>query len=389
MCGIAGILSSGDPSDRLLEAMGQRLSHRRPDAGGWRGHSDTETLLQAIASWGLDRTLGAAAGMFAFALWDARDRQLQLVRDRFGEKPLYYGWCGGDFVFASELKAFRRHPEFNATIDRDSLNAFLRRGNVPAPRTIYRGIFKLLPASVPTLDRRAVAAPLAAAPAAGEHHDVLSLRHHWDYRTVVAEGLADPIVDEAAALAALEAVLSEAIADRAVADVPVGAFLSGGVDSSAITALYQRRFSHAVRTFSIGFEEEGYNEADHARAVAAHLGTVHHEQIVTATDARDVIPALPTNYDEPFADRSQIPTYLVSRFARGEVTVALTGDGGDELFAGYNRHRQAPRLWQSLARVPAPLPGRPRRWSRTGSTACSSQPNRTTAWPMRCGGSSP
>ncbi|WP_114228007.1 MULTISPECIES: asparagine synthase (glutamine-hydrolyzing) [Sphingomonas] len=415
MCGIAGTYGNAPPDERLLEAMGQSLRHRGPDAGGvwrdaeagigfshrrlaivdlsphgaqpmtsadgrwtlcyngeiynhgairralesegagppggWRGHSDTETILQAIATWGLDRTLAAAAGMFAFALWDAGERRLLLVRDRFGEKPLYYGWCGRDFVFASELKALRRHPNFRGEIDRASLDAFARRGNVPAPRSIYRGIFKLPPASILTLDRAAATTPLSEAPAA----DGGFLRHYWDYRQVVAAGFAEPIADEAAALAALEEALGQAIADQAVADVPVGAFLSGGVDSSTVTALYQRHSRHAVRTFSIGFGEEGYNEADHARAVAEHLGTVHHEQLVTAADAREIIPLIPAIYDEPFADSSQIPTFLVSRFARGEVTVALTGDGGDELFAGYNRHVQAPALWRRLSRIPAPF----------------------------------
>ncbi|URD61700.1 asparagine synthase (glutamine-hydrolyzing) [Sphingomonas sp. KRR8] len=419
MCGIAGIFSSGEPGERLLEAMGASLQHRGPDAGGiwtdaaagiglshrrlsivdlsahgaqpmasadgrwmlcyngeiynhrdlrrvlegegggppggWRGHSDTETLLQAIATWGLDRALSTAAGMFAVALWDARERRLHLVRDRFGEKPLYYGWCGRDFVFASELKAIRRHPDFRSEIDRSSLDAFARRGNVPAPHTIFRGVFKLPPASILTLDRSAARSPLTEPPSIEQGGGGLQLRTYWDYRQVVADGLIHPIADEVTALAELEDALGLAIADQAVADVPVGAFLSGGVDSSTITALYQQHSRHPVRTFSIGFTEAGYNEADDARAVARHLGTVHHEQIVTPADARDVIPLLPAIYDEPFADSSQIPTFLVSRFARGEVTVALTGDGGDELFAGYNRHVQAPALWSRISRIPAPL----------------------------------
>jgi asparagine synthase (glutamine-hydrolysing) len=279
------------------------------------------------------------------------------VRDRFGEKPLYYGWCGQDLVFASELKAIRQHPDFRAEIDRNSLDAFVRRGNVPAPRTIYRGIFKLPPACILSFDRRGAGEPLSNPPGIGQAGENCSLRTYWDYRAVVAQGLGDPIEDEAEALTALDQALGTAIADQAVADVPVGAFLSGGIDSTTVTALYQRHARQPVRTFSIGFAEAGYNEADAARAVARHLGTVHHEQVVTAADARDVIPLLPNIYDEPFADSSQIPTFLVSRFARDEVTVALTGDGGDELFAGYNRHAQAPRLWRKLSQVPAPVRG--------------------------------
>ena len=419
MCGIAGILSSGEPATQLLEAMGAALRHRGPDEGGvwrdadagvglshrrlsivdlsphghqpmrsadgrwtlcyngevynhlairreleragagppggWRGHSDTETLLQAIASWGLYRALEQAAGMFAFALWDRRERRLHLVRDRFGEKPLYYGWCGRDFVFASELKAIRTHPDCRAEIDRDSLAAYAQRNVVPAPGSIYSRLFKLLPGCILTVDRTAVSQPRDDPPSEGVDDRGLRLARYWDYRSVVSRGLADPIELEADALEELDRVLGQAVADQAMADVPVGAFLSGGVDSSTIVALLQRHSAQPVRTFTIGFSEPGYDESSHARAVAQHLGTVHHEQIVTPADVRDVIPLLPTIYDEPFADSSQIPTFLISRFARGAVTVALTGDGGDELFGGYNRHVQAPRLWRQLRRLPLPL----------------------------------
>jgi asparagine synthase (glutamine-hydrolysing) len=285
--------------------------------------------------------------MFAFALWDRQTRTLQLVRDRFGEKPLYYGWAGRDFVFASELKAIRRHPDFDPEIDRRALRAFASRTNVPAPHSIYRRMFKLEPGCILTLaDLDPFETPPTGKP---------MLRRYWSYPDVVREGLADPIGDEREALAALEAALTTAIDGQSVADVPVGAFLSGGIDSSTVTAFYQERSATPVRTYSIGFEEAGFNEADDARAVAAHLGTIHREHVVTAAEARDVIPLLPTIYDEPFADSSQIPTYIVSRFARGEVKVALTGDGGDELFAGYNRHVSAPALWRAVRRVPRPL----------------------------------
>ena len=328
-----------------LELRASLDAERRTPDGGWRGRSDTETLVEAIATWGLDAALDRSVGMFAFALWDRRQRTLQLVRDRFGEKPLYYGWAGRDFIFASELKAIRAHPDFDATIDRRALHAFAARTNVPAPLSIYRRLFKLEPGCVLTLSNLD---PFDAPPAK-------QIRRYYDYAAIVRAGLADPIATEVEALASLEAALNTAIDGQAVADVPVGAFLSGGIDSSAVTAFYQQRSPTPVQTYTIGFEEAGYNEADDARAVATHLGTVHHEQVVTAAEARDIIPLLPAIYDEPFADSSQIPTFIVSRFARHDVTVALTGDGGDELFAGYNRHVSAPAMWRSLRRVPRPL----------------------------------
>ena len=317
----------------------------RTPEGGWRGHSDTETLLEAIAAWGLEAALTQSVGMFAFALWDRRDRTLQLVRDRFGEKPLYYGWAGRDFVFASELKAIRTHPEFDATIDRRALHAFAARTNVPAPLSIYRHLFKLEPGCILTLTNLD---PFDEPPAR-------LIRRYWSYEEVVRDGLSDPFSTEAEALTALEAALNIAIDGQSMADVPVGAFLSGGIDSSAVTAFYQQRSAAPVRTYTIGFDEAGYNEANDAREVAAHLGTIHHEQIVTSAEARDVIPLLPAIYDEPFADSSQIPTFIVSRFARRDVTVALTGDGGDELFAGYNRHVSGPAMWNAIRHVPRPL----------------------------------
>jgi asparagine synthase (glutamine-hydrolysing) len=316
--------------------------------GGWRGHSDTETFLQCVSAWGLDATLPKIVGMFAFALWDRKDRKLHLVRDRFGEKPLYYGWAGKDFVFASELKAIRAHPRFKGEIDRRALHLFAARTYVPAPLSIYKGLFKLEPGCVLTITPETAGLPLDAPPKE-------KIRRYWSYRDVVRHGLANPIKDESEALAELETVLAKAISDQSVADVPVGTFLSGGIDSSTIVALYQKYSSQPVRTFTIGFEEAGFNEAEDAKAVARHLGTVHSERYVTVKEARDVIPLLPAMYDEPFADSSQIPTFLVSRFAREQVTVALTGDGGDELFAGYNRHFAAPQIWQQLRKLPKPL----------------------------------
>lgn len=323
-------------------------------SGGWRGHSDTETLIAAIEHWGLESSLARIVGMFAFALWDRETRTLRLVRDRFGEKPLYYGWAGRDFVFASELKALRTHPDFDATIDRRALRAFAARTYVPAPHSIWRRVYKLVPGCILTVEPAGAAVPLDEPPVEGRAGGV-RLERYWSYRDAMLRGAAEPIADEAAAIEALDTALAEAIRGQSVADVPVGAFLSGGIDSSTVAALYQRHSATPARTFSIGFAEAGFDEAPYARAVAQHLGTVHHEHVVGVREAQDVIPLLPSIYDEPFADSSQIPTYIVSRVARAEVTVALTGDGGDELFAGYNRHVLAPALWRRLERVPRSL----------------------------------
>jgi len=311
---------------------------------GWRGHSDTELFLEAIATWGLEETLERSAGMFAFALWDRKMRTLSLVRDRFGEKPLYYGWVGKDFLFGSELKALRAHPGFDNAIDRQALSLFASRTNVPAPLSIYERIFKLPPACILTLT-----------PEAFRERGPLLPKPYWSYRDVVERGLARPIADEEEALEQLELLLAQAIAGQSMADVPVGAFLSGGIDSTTVCAIYQKYSGVPIRTFSIGFEEAGFDEAPFAKRVAEYLGTVHNEHYVTVREAREVIPLLPAMYDEPFADSSQIPTHLVSRYAREQVTVALTGDGGDELFGGYRRHVQAPWLWQRLKKVPRPL----------------------------------
>jgi asparagine synthase (glutamine-hydrolysing) len=321
-------------------------------SGAWRGHSDTETLIEAIAAWGLQATLERCVGMFALALWDKRARSLSLARDRFGEKPLYYGWIGRDFVFGSELKALRQHPGFDNPINRRALQLFAARTYVPAPLSIYERIYKLEPACILTLDEEGARKPLSEPPSAGGSDRALRMEPYWSYRDVVRRGHDDPIADEREALDRLEHALAEAVRGQSVADVPVGAFLSGGIDSSTVVALYQKYSSDPVRTFSIGFEEAGFDEAAHAKAVAAHLGTVHAERYVTVKEAREVIPLLPDMYDEPFADSSQIPTHLVSRFAREQVKVAISGDGGDELFAGYNRHFAAPQMWQRLEMLP-------------------------------------
>ena len=323
------------------------------DAGGpiaWRGHSDTETLVEGIARWGLAATIGRCVGMFAIALWDRHERQLSLVRDRFGEKPLYYGWAAGNFVFASELKAIRALDGFDNEIDRRAVQLLAERAYIPAPFSIYRRLFKLEPATILTIDLDAAASPHDSPPAGRGFNRT----RYWSYDEVVAHGAATQLTSREEAIERLDAALGAAIAGQAVADVPVGAFLSGGIDSSAVVAAYHERFPGQVKTFTIGFDEGGYDEADHARAVANHFGTEHHEHRVTVAEAQAVIPLLPTMYDEPFADSSQIPTHLVSRLARQHVTVALSGDGGDELFGGYNRYRATERLWRNLDRLPRP-----------------------------------
>lgn len=321
-------------------------------AGGWRGHSDTETLLQAITAWGLRTAIERCDGMFGFALWDRLSRELFLARDRFGEKPLYYGWVAQDFLFASELKAFTAHPDFANSISRPAVQTFAARGYVPAPLSIYERIFKLEPGCILTVAASAFHTPRDVAPREEESRDGISIEKYWSYADVVRRGLDDQIQDEREAIDLLEQALARAIGLQSQADVPVGAFLSGGIDSSTVVALYQKYAPTPVRSFTIGFNDPALNEAEHARSVARALGTVHHEQYVSAAQARDVIPQLPTMYDEPFADSSQIPTFLVSQFARSEVKVALTGDGGDELFAGYRRHFLGNEIWRNLERVP-------------------------------------
>ncbi|WP_316187587.1 MULTISPECIES: asparagine synthase (glutamine-hydrolyzing) [unclassified Bradyrhizobium] len=409
MCGIVGLLRPGGGDEAQLSAiargMADRLAHRGPDADGiwarpetgvafghrrlavldltdagaqpmrsdcgrfvvtfngeiynhlelraeleaaglapnWRGHSDTETLLVAVRRWGVEAALQRLSGMYAFGLWDERERTLTLGRDRFGEKPLYYGWSGGDLVFASELKAFSAHPGWAPQLDRAALTAFLRYAYVPAPLSIWSGIRKLSPASFVTFqaDSRAGALPEPVG--------------YWSLRDHVVAAQTRRVSDEAEAVAQLERLLSAAIRRQCLSDVPLGAFLSGGIDSSTVVALMQAQAAQPVRTFSIGFREGGFDEAAEARLVAAHLGTAHTELYVEPHTARDVIPLLPTMYDEPFADSSQIPTHLVAKLARQQVTVSLSGDGGDELFGGYNRHVWGVALQSRLFRWPATL----------------------------------
>lgn len=410
MCGIAGIfsLARDRASQPRIHAMTQALLHRGPDAGAvfvdapagvalghrrlaivdlsergaqpmlspcgrfvvvfngeiynhldlrrelaaegpmdWRGGSDTETLLAGFARWGVAATLTKAVGMFALALWDRKERSLVLARDRFGEKPLFYGFVGAGaettLLFGSELKALRAHDAFDAQVDRDALALFLRFSYVPGPYSIYENVHKLEPGAILTLRAEDVA------------RRNRRIERYWSYESVARDGLANPIRDEAEGLAALEAALREAVGLQLVADVPVGAFLSGGIDSSTIVALMQAQSARKVRTFTIGFDEAGFDEAPHAAAVARHLGTDHTEIRVTPAETLAIVPTLPTMYDEPFADSSQIPTAVVCRAARQAVTVALSGDAGDEMLAGYNRYVIGPRLWDALSKAPPPL----------------------------------
>ncbi|MBX3606821.1 MAG: asparagine synthase (glutamine-hydrolyzing) [Piscinibacter sp.] len=314
----------------------------------WRGHSDTETLLAGFEGWGIEQTIRRSVGMFAFAVWDRERRSLVLGRDRLGEKPLYFGVQddGGSpvLLFGSQLNALAAHPAFAATVDREALCLLLRHGYVPSPRSIYRGLHKLPPGHL-------LEWPI------GEKPDALSeppsSRAYWSIRETVTQGLASRFAgSDDQALAELDALLRDAVAQQMVADVPLGAFLSGGIDSSAIVALMQAQSTQPVKTFTIGFAEEGYDEAVHAKRVARHLGTDHTELYVSAEQALAIIPRLPDIYDEPFADSSQIPTFLVSQLARQHVTVALSGDAGDELFGGYSRYAQAARIWGTLGRMP-------------------------------------
>ncbi|MCL7945683.1 asparagine synthase (glutamine-hydrolyzing) [Marinobacter sp. ATCH36] len=397
MCGFAGFAEPELPGSRgqcesILDGMGQAIRHRGPDAGGvwfdgelhlglshrrlsiielselgaqpmasesgryvisfngeiynfrdlkaeleiagarFRGHSDTEVMLAGFEAWGVEEALARFNGMFAFALVDRSERKLHLARDRMGEKPLYYGWQGRSLLFGSELKALARHPAWKGDINRGALPLLLRHNLIPAPHSIYSGIHKLLPASFISLDLDQLVPGELPEPS-----------RYWR--------LEDQFFDDRdwslnGASSHLETLLEDVVGDQMVSDVPLGAFLSGGVDSSTVVALMQKQAAQPVRTFSIGFNEEGFNEAVHAAAVARHLGTDHTELYVTEQNARELVPHLPQIYDEPFADSSQLPTYLVSEMTRKHVTVALSGDGGDELFCGYTRYPNMLHGWQ-------------------------------------------
>jgi len=323
----------------------------------WRGGSDTETLLAGFEHWGIHATVERAIGMFALAVWDRQTHTLTLARDRIGEKPLYYGWQGQGqartFLFGSELKALRAHPAFDDVIDRDALCLQMRHGYITAPYSIYKDVFKLPPGCLLTLV---------------EPFRAHALSVYWSAPAQMADGARRPFRGSPEqAVDALDVLLRDAVRAQMAADVPLGAFLSGGVDSSTVTALMQSQSLRPVKTFSIGFFESDFNEAHHAKAVARHLGTEHTELYVTAAQARDVIPSLQDAYDEPFSDSSQLPTVLVSRLARQQVTVALSGDAGDELFCGYNRYQFVDALWHKVSAAPLAL----RRLAARGITGVS------------------
>jgi len=311
----------------------------------WRGHSDTESLLAGFSAWGISATLKRCIGMFALAVWDKQERTLSLARDRMGEKPLYYGWQGQgenrSFLFVSDVAALKAHPAFAADINRGALSLYLRHNAIGAPHSIYQGIHKLQPGCL-----------LSVSLSSSEP----KLVPYWSLPQVVEQGVLRPFEGtDVEAVDALEALLLNVVQRQMVADVPLGAFLSGGIDSSTVVALMQAQSSCPVKTFTIGFAEDAYNEAVHAKAVASHLGTDHIELHVTPQQALEVIPKLAALYSEPFADSSQIPTFLVSQLARHHVSVSLSGDAGDELFGGYNRYLYTQRLWRWIERVPFPL----------------------------------
>jgi asparagine synthase (glutamine-hydrolysing) len=309
----------------------------------WNGHSDTETLLTCFDTWGIDKTLQQLVGMFAIALWDKQKQALTLVRDRVGEKPLYWGWIDKTFVFGSELKSLQAHPAFDAQINRDALALLLRYNYIPAPYCIYQDVNKLQPGCYFTIELGAL-------------DKAIEIKRYWSLSEVAEQGLANPLNTSADdAIDLLEQQLTASIGDQMLADVPLGAFLSGGVDSSTVVALMQKQSDRPVKTFSIGFNEPGYNEAEFAKQVSEYLGTEHTEFYAGAKEALDVVPQLASMYCEPFADSSQIPTFLVSKMAKEHVTVVLSGDGGDELFGGYNPYQFAPKVWNLISKFPVGL----------------------------------
>lgn len=321
----------------------------------WRGHSDTEVMLEAFETWGVESTVKRLIGMFAFALWDREECSLYLVRDRIGEKPLYYGFVNGSLLFGSELKALTAHPAWRGEIDRDALALYMRHNYIPAPYSIYKGVRKLLPGTILKVN-------------SADFLEGTEPRPYWEARKMAEYGVTHPFQgDESDALEHLNALLRDAVARQMVADVPLGAFLSGGIDSSTVVAIMQSLSERPVRTFTIGFEEKGYNEAEHAKAVARHLGTDHTELYVKPADALAVIPRLPTLYDEPFSDSSQIPTFLIAQLTRKYVTVSLSGDAGDELFGGYNRYFWGRSIWNTIGWMPKQL----RSYAGGGLTALS------------------
>ena len=327
----------------------------------WRGHSDTETLLAGIIVWGLEDLLQRCVGMFAFALWDVQTNELTLVRDRFGEQPLYYGWIKSAtniaFVFGSELKAIKAFPGFKPRIDRQALSQYFSFNYVPAPLSIYEGVFKLEPGCLLTIKKPYFSVVPLIPIHRGQSIGQIAIKEWWSACNSIEKCMANQFTDDVEAVATLEEQLNKSVCQQSIADVPVGTFLSGGIDSSAITAILQKNAGAKIKTYTIGFDDESFDESKYACAVAKHLGTDHHEIKMTPKMAWELVPNLSSIYDEPFADSSQIPTYLVCNAARKNVTVALSGDGGDELFGGYNRYLLGPRIWKQLGWLPYSLRG--------------------------------
>ena len=411
MCGLAGVLLSerkSIPISDLVDDMAATLAHRGPDSGGnwvdtakgiglshrrlsivdlsehgqqpmmsqneryvlayngevynhlevrarleqetgsirWNGHSDTETIVEAIAHWGLEKTLTELVGMFAIAVWNRQNGELTLARDRIGEKPLYFGVLKGTLVFGSELKALTKVPQCSLVVNPKAVASFMRVGYVPEPHSIYESISKVPAGAFLTFSKEDLARNAVPPP-----------QTYWSFVNVAEKGVAlqSETTSLTDAVDTLETLLSRSIEGQLMGDVPVGAFLSGGTDSSTVVALMQKLSRTPVKTFSIGFSEAGFNESQYAEAIAGYLGTNHYSMTVSAADAQTVIPKLAEIYDEPFADSSQIPTYLVSKLARENVTVSLSGDGGDELFGGYNRYSIGARRWGSLSKIPLPI----------------------------------
>ena len=344
-------------------------------APAWRGHSDTETILACFVAWGVEKTLKAMVGMFAIVLWDRKQKLLTLARDRMGEKPLFWGWQDQSLYFSSELKGLKAHPAFKTDIDRNAITLLLRHNCIPAPYSIYQGIEKLRPGYWVQLPLADIDKAKSVQPQA-----------YWRFNEIVEAGLVDPFTGSPQqAVDVLESALIDSVGAQMQSDVPLGAFLSGGIDSSTVVALMQAQSSRPVKTFTIGFDDAGYNEATHAKAVAKHIGTEHTELYVRPEDALSVIPKLPFIYDEPFSDSSQIPTFLVSELASQHVTVALTGDGGDELFGGYTRYLMAQQVWSKIRKLPKPLRQltassltsvSPKRWDALFNTLSPILPNR-------------
>jgi asparagine synthase (glutamine-hydrolysing) len=402
MCGIAGFIGLGSVFDFSIVAqnMGKALKHRGPDSNGqwideqhqvalvhqrlsiidlsvhghqpmhsvcqryvmvfngeiynhqmlrshleemepivWRGHSDTETLLCAFRLWGVPKTLSLIIGMFAIALWDRQEKKLYLMRDRIGEKPLYYGFVNGHLVFSSELKAFKHFPGFKPEINLDALYQYLALDYIPAPLSIYQNIFKLKPGTYFEIG----------------YQSETKVHDYWRLQDVVEQAKKNPLMDESLAVEQVKASLTESVKIQGISDVPLGAFLSGGIDSTTVVALMQSQTPKAIQTFTIGFDEKSFDESSLARQVAKHLGTEHHELILRLQDCQNMIPALAKIYDEPFADSSQIPTFFVSQMAHQKVKVAISGDAGDELFGGYSRYQLVPKAWQTLKYFPKHL----------------------------------